>query len=242
MRSFSMTHCLQSSLRCMKTKDELCQKVRLTPKLPRVVLKSNSQCGLQDTHGQEARSSWDQPSDSQRYGETFSNIVDYRIPGIPLSTVEQQDAKLENKVKKLIEMLEKHQHKEQFLEDSGQTQMINRFSEESQELLADMNHTEILELDDNSSKQQCPECNIYWDIGIIYCSCGRNIKSSRSPSIFQHNNYDVTSTPGHGIKENSSRGAKHGPSERQKMYYQAKQMLKKAGQKKHGRHPTIISR
>ena len=33
---------------CMKTKDELYQKVRLTPRVPRVVLKSNSQIDLQD--------------------------------------------------------------------------------------------------------------------------------------------------------------------------------------------------
>ena len=44
------------------------------------------------------------------------------------------------------------------------------------------------------------------------------------------------------IKTNSSRGVKHGPSGRQKMYYQARQMLKKARQAKHGRHPTILSR
>ena len=30
---------------CMKTKDELFQKVRLTPRVPRAVLKSNSQIG-----------------------------------------------------------------------------------------------------------------------------------------------------------------------------------------------------
>ena len=68
------------------------------------------------------------------------------------------------------------------------------------------------------------------------------MKSSRSPTEFDQNNRDVTSIPGYVIKKNSSRGAKHGPSERQKMYCQAKQMLKKARQKKHGRHPTILSR
>ena len=44
------------------------------------------------------------------------------------------------------------------------------------------------------------------------------------------------------LKKNSSLGAKHGPSERQKMYFHAKQMLKKARQGKHGSHPTILSR
>ena len=178
----------------MKTQDELQQKVRLTPRLPRVVLRSNSQCGLQDLHGQEARSSWDPPSDSQSYGETWKSVVDYRIPAIPLSTVEQQDATRENKVKKLIEMFEKHQHKEHFLKDLSQTQ-INKFSKESQELIADMNNTEIFELCENSSKQQCPECNTCWEIGIIYCSCGRNMKSTRSPTEFDQNNRDVTSIP-----------------------------------------------
>ena len=78
---------------CMKTKDELHQKVRLTPRVPRVVLKSNSQFGQQDPQRQDARSSWEPSSDSKSYRETWNNVVDNRIPGIPLSTVEQQDTK-----------------------------------------------------------------------------------------------------------------------------------------------------
>ena len=62
------------------------------------------------------------------------------------------------------------------------------------------------------------------------------------PTEFDQNKRDVTSIPGNVIKKINSRGAKHGPSERQRMYYQAKQMLKKARQQKNGRHPTILSR
>ena len=152
--------------------------------MPWVVLKANSQCGLRS---QDARSSWDPSSDSKSYWETWNNAVDHRIPGIPLSTVEQQ-----NKVKKLIEKFENHQHKESFLQDLSQTQKINKFSKESQDLIADVNKTEIFELCENSSKQQCPECNTNWEIGIIFCSCGRNMKSSRSPTEFEQNNCDVT--------------------------------------------------
>ena len=68
------------------------------------------------------------------------------------------------------------------------------------------------------------------------------MKSTRSPTEFDQNNRDVTSITGYVIKKNSSRGAKHGASERQKMYYHAKQMLKKARQGKHGGHPTKLSR
>ena len=75
-----------------------------------------------------------------------ATLSDYRVPGISLSTVKQQDVRRQNNVTKLIEMFEKHQHEEQFLKDSSQTQKINRFSEESPQLFANMNYTEIFEL------------------------------------------------------------------------------------------------
>ena len=99
--------CIQKAV-CMKTQDDLYQKVRLTPRVPRLVPKSISQYGQQDPRSQEARSSWDPSSDSKSYGETCGNIVDYRISGVPLSAVKQQDTTGENKVTKLIEKFENH--------------------------------------------------------------------------------------------------------------------------------------
>ena len=81
------TSCVCIEVVCMKTKDELFHKVRLTPKVPRVVLKSNSQIGLQDQQGQDARTSCDQPRGSKLPWETGRNTVEYRIPGVPLSAV-----------------------------------------------------------------------------------------------------------------------------------------------------------
>ena len=136
---------------CVKTQDELYQKVRLTA---------------------------EPSSDSKSYGETWNNTVDYRISGVPLSTVEQQDTTRENKVKKLIEKFENHKHKESFLQDLSQTQKLNEFSRGFQVLIADLNNTEIFELCENFTNQQCTDCNAYWEICIICCSCGRNMKSS----------------------------------------------------------------
>ena len=67
------------------------------------------------------------------------------------------------------------------------------------------------------------------------------MKSSQRPTEFAPNNCDVTSIPSYVIKKNNSRGGKHGPSERQ-MYHTAQHMIKKARQKQHGNHPTILSR
>ena len=123
-----------------------------------------------------------------------------------------------------------------------QNQEINKFIEESQQLLVDMNHTEIFELCDNSAKLQCPDCNSFTKIGIIYCSCGTYLKYKRSPTTFQKTNCDFTSIPGFVNKKNSRRGPKHGASEGQIMSFKAKEMLKKARQQKHGSHPTIPAR
>ena len=112
--------------------------------------------------------------------ETGSNTVDYRTLGVLLPAVEQQDTHRKDKVKMLIEKFENYPNKESFLQDFKQTKEINEFSKKSQDLTADMNNTEIFELCETSSKQQCLDCNSYWEIGIVYCSCGRNLKSSHT--------------------------------------------------------------
>ena len=122
---------------CMKTKDQLSQRESVILR-PHVVLKANSQCDLQDLLVQEARSPWETQQDAESYVETRSNTADDRIPGMSISTVKLQDAREQINVATLFETFEKHQHKEQFLKDMSQKQEINRFREESQQLLVDM--------------------------------------------------------------------------------------------------------
>ena len=62
-----------------------------------------------------------------------------------------------------------------------------------------------------------------------------------SPTTFQKDNDDFNSIPGYIIKKKSSRGPKHGQSERQIMFFKAKDMLRKE-KKKNGNHPTILSK
>ena len=71
---------------------------------------------------QEARSSWETQSDGQSFRETGCNIVAYRVPGISISTLQEQDEQRQRTVGQLIEKFESHQHKEQFLKDMSQTQ------------------------------------------------------------------------------------------------------------------------
>ena len=205
-------------------------------------IKSISQYGLQDPQNQNARSSWEPSSDSNSYGETCNSTVNHRIAGVPGSAVEPQNTIRENNVNRLIEKFDNHMNKYLLVQDLKQTEKINKFSKESQGSIADMNNTEIFELCENSYKQQCLDCNAYREMGIIYCSCGRSLTSTRSPTECDQNNRDVTSIHGCVINKNRKRGVQHGASERQKMYFQAKQMLKNERQAKHGSHSTIHSR
>ena len=142
----------------------------------------------------------------------------------------------------LIHQFESHPNKEPFLQDLNQTEMINMFSEKSKKLIADMTNTAIFELCETSSKNQCSECNLYWEIGIVYCTCGRCLKPSQRTKELDMNNYDVLSILGYDIKKNNSRGAKHGPSEQQRMYCKAKGMLQKARQPKQGGNKSMLER
>ena len=76
---------------------------------------------------------------------------------------------------------------------------------------------------------------------IIFMSMFNDIEW-REKATLQKTNCDFTSISGLVIKKNSSRGPKNGHSERQIMFFMAKQMLEKARQGKHGSHPTILSK
>ena len=122
--------CIEKAV-CMKTKEELFHKVNQSPRLPRVLLKPNSQRGQQDQPDQEARKNSDHQSVSGIYGESRSGNVDCRIPDIPHSTVQQQDTNRRETVKKLIQQFENHPNKEFFLQDLNKNEEINTFSEKS---------------------------------------------------------------------------------------------------------------
>ena len=82
-----------------------------------------------------------------------------------------------------------------FLQDLSQTKKINKFSEQSKDLIADMNNTEIFELCENSSQQQYPECNTYPFPRKINCSLWKYGIFAETNRVFEQNNYDVTSIP-----------------------------------------------
>ena len=111
--------------------------------------------------------------------------------------------------------------------DFEKPEEINHFSQESKDLILGMGNTEIFEFYETSSKRQCPDCALYWEIGIVYCSCGKCMQPTETSRQFNKDRFDILSIPGDFIKENQFRGAWHGQSLRQTMYHKGRDMLSK---------------
>ena len=105
-----------------------------------------------------------------------------------------------------------------------------------------MGNTEIFELCETASKKQCPDCALCWEIGIVHCSCERCFNLRKVPKSWTRRTMTPYQLPVTSSKRNLTHGAKHGASERQRMYHEAKKMLQKARQPKHGGYKTILER
>ena len=170
----------------MKTREESDCKVYQSPRVPRVVPTPNSQCGRQGLPNPDARKSADHQSEQSvhretcrspledtrrkhlgesqrwRYTETCRGNVDYRIPGIPHSTVQKKDTHRKETVKRLIQQFENHLSHDSLIEDLNMTEEFNPFSEKSKHLITSMGNTEYFELCEISSKIQCLDCVFFW--------------------------------------------------------------------------------
>ena len=95
--------------------------------------------------------------------------IDFNIPGLPHSTVKQLQGA---SVRELIQKIENHPHRHALQRDLQQSQSFNPFSQESKQMIHEVGNIELCELLDTEPKTQCKVCLSYWDIGIVYCTCG----------------------------------------------------------------------
>ena len=118
----------------MKTGEDLYCKVQQSPRLPRVVLMLDSQCGRQGPPNPESRTSTDHQSErSTKYEETCRGNFDYRIQGIPDSIVQKEDSNRKEIENRLIQQFETHPNREvankgfeQDLRNSSRSRMSRR--------------------------------------------------------------------------------------------------------------------
>ena len=215
---------------CMKTGEEFYCRIYKSPRLPRVTHVPNSQHVQKDVLVSESRKSDDRENEVHQHRETCGSdyCVDFRIPGIPHSAVEQVAT---NRTGNML------------LKDFEKSEEVNHFSQESKDLITEKGNNEIFEFYETSStKKQCPDCALHWEFGNVYCTCGKCMQPTAMNRQYNKDRYDSLSSPGYVIKKNQSRGPRHGQPMRQIMYHKARDMLRKAKLPKKGSCETILER
>ena len=113
-------------------------------------------------------------TDNEFNREIIEEDIDFNIPGLPHSTVKQLHSA---SVRELIQKIENHPNRHALQRDLQQSQSFNPFSQESKQLIHEVEIIELCELLDTEPITQCRVCLSYWDIGIVYCTCGHFLRN-----------------------------------------------------------------
>ena len=89
--------------------------------------------------------------------------IDFRIPVLPHSVVEQAE---NYRVRELVKKIENHPHRQSLQRDLQQNKAYNPFSTTSKKMIQDMGNVELFELFETDPKTQCKECLSFWSEGI----------------------------------------------------------------------------
>ena len=112
-------------------------------------------------------------TDNELIRERKEEDMDFKIPGLPRSTVKQLQSA---SVRELIQKIENHPDRHALQRDLQQSQSFDPFSQESKQMIHEVGNIELCELLDMEHKTQCKVCLSYWDIGIVHCTCGHFLR------------------------------------------------------------------
>ena len=161
--------------------------------------------------------------------------MDFRIPGLPHSVVNYAQS---TSVRQLIQKIENHPDRHALQKDLKQNQSFNPFSPESKQIIRDVGNIDSCELLETEPKTQCKVCLSYWNIGILYCTCGHFLHEERGANQqFINCTMDLPSVPEYVIKKGRPHGHRYGKKLGDKEYHTANQLKKKCKKKVFPRNP-----
>ena len=158
-------------------------------------------------------------TDNETIRVRIEGDIDFKIPGLPHSTVKQVQSA---NVRELIQKIENHPNRHALQRDRQQSQSFNPFSPESKQMIHEVGNIELCELLETEPKTQCKVCLSYWDIGIVYCTCGHFLrKGSQEKQKFVQHTMDLLSIPDYYIKKGRPHGHRYGKKPGNREYYVA---------------------
>ena len=168
-------------------------------------------------------------TDNELTRERIEEDTDFKIPGLPHSTVKQLHSA---SVRELIQKIENHPNRHALHRDLQQNQSSDLFSQESKQMIHEFGNIELCELLDTEPKTQCKVCLSYWDIGIVYCTCGHFLRNGTEENKkFVKYTMDLLSIPDYYTKKGRQHGHRHGKKPGDRQYYIANSLKKKCKKK-----------
>ena len=161
--------------------------------------------------------------------ELTRDIIDFNIPGVPHSAVKRSHGV---SVRELIQKIENHPHRHALQSDLQQHRQFNPFSKESRDVIKAAGNTELCELLDVEPKAQCKVCLSYWDVGIVYCTCGHLLRNGteENKKCVQYT-MDLLSIPNYYMKKGRPHGHRYGKKPGDHEYFIANSLKKKCKKK-----------
>ena len=94
-------------------------------------------------------------------------------------------------------------------------------------MIKDMGNVELFELCETNPKVQCDECFLYWNQGIVYCTCGQLLKESEASRGTLQWTLDLLSIQNYVIKKERPHGHRFGKTKEQKDHQNAHNLRKR---------------
>ena len=131
-------------------------------------------------------------------------------------------------VQNLIQKIENHTERQALQRDLQQHRQFNPFSKESQDVIKAAGNIELCELLDVEPKAQCKACLAYWDVGIVYCTCGHFLRDDTTENKkYIKSVLDFFSIPNFYIRKGRPHGHRYGKKEGDHEYFIANSLKKK---------------
>ena len=115
-------------------------------------------------------------TDNETIRERIEEVMDFKSPGLQHSIVKQAHSA---SVRELIQKIENHPNRHALQRDLRQSHSFNSFSPESKQMIHEVGNIELCELLETEPKTQCKVCLSYWNICIVYCTCGHFLRKGR---------------------------------------------------------------
>ena len=139
--------------------------------------------------------------------------IDFRVSGLPHAVVKQAE---NFRVRELVRKIESHPHRETLQADLQQNNVYDPFSDGAKAMNREIGNVELFDLCEIIPEVHCSECFVFWNQGVIYCTCGHLLVESESSHNFLNKwRLDGLSIPHFVIKKVRPRGARHGKTEAQ---------------------------